>query len=79
MKALKLIAQIVGVIWMIVFALANTFTLMNQTFDFSSTYGLGYLFGMVLSMILLISIGYFIYRWGMSKPKHPQVQQGKFD
>ncbi|WP_339700171.1 hypothetical protein [Algoriphagus aquimarinus] len=79
MKNLKIVAKVFGVIWMIAFGLANSFTLINQTFDFTSTYGLGHFFGMVISMILLMSIGYFVYRWGMSKPKNAQVQQGKLD
>jgi len=64
MKILKIVAKIIGLIWMILFGIAMLFIITKQSFDFSNSYGLGYFMGMVLSMVVIFSIGYFLFRWG---------------
>ena len=68
MKALKITSKIVGIIWMVLFSISSLFTLSKQSFDFSTAEGIGYFFGMVIFMVLLVSVGYFLYRWGAKKP-----------
>lgn len=67
MKILKIIAKIVGIIWMVIISLSAIFTLSNQSFDFTTTYGIGYFSGMLIFLILLIGVGYLLFRWGAKK------------
>ncbi|MBN3582521.1 hypothetical protein JYB64_08975 [Algoriphagus aestuarii] len=67
MKILKTIAKIVGILWMVIFSLSTIFTLSTQSFDFTTTYGIGYFLGMLIFLILLIGVGYLLFQWGAKK------------
>tara|TARA_R110002020_G_scaffold354977_2_gene567726 strand:- start:137 stop:349 length:213 start_codon:yes stop_codon:yes gene_type:complete len=68
MKTLKIVSKIVGVLWMVFFGISALFTLKSQAFDFSSFYGIGYFVGMLLALLIIVSIGFFLFRWGAKKP-----------
>ncbi|MBB6327834.1 cbb3-type cytochrome oxidase subunit 3 [Algoriphagus iocasae] len=67
MKILKIIVKIVGILWMVIFSLTTIFIFSTQPFDFSTTYGIGYFSGMLIFFILLIGVGYLLFRWGGKK------------
>jgi hypothetical protein len=73
MKRLKTAAKIIGVIWMMFFGISVLSTLGKHQVDLSSTYGLGYLFGVMASKILILSIGLLLFFWG----KRPIRTSGK--
>jgi hypothetical protein len=59
---MKKTAKILGMIWMIFFGFAAVYSMFSQSFDFSTSGGMGYFFGFLISLIVVFLIGYFAYR-----------------
>lgn len=69
MKILKIAAKVIGILWIALFCLAAIFTFSQQSFDLSTTYGIGYFAGMLVFFLLMIAVGYFLFRWGNRKSR----------
>lgn len=82
MKIVRKIAEILGIIWMVIFGLVGIIglfylTLVKKGFNFGSPDGIGSFLGVLFALVLLFTPGFFLHKWGTKSKKKSSLFHSK--